>query len=298
MQTPQSEGAGIQCQAFIELAQHTKNFSGKFIWESYLLAQKHGLDVMSSAGAIAFAIDLFVNGIISERDTDGLVLNWGNPEVALQLLNKIIHREGIGDVLAEGVKKAAQIIGRGAESFAHTVRGLEMTGHELRAHPGMALAFSVDERGDIAGCSPLEEAFASVPAPNAKDPQHPSKTIDDGFRLNTQIYSENITNATDMLGVCKFLTPWHGMPMDEKIMAELFSMCTGIDLDGDGLFAYAAECRNVARKLEIRWGGAYTNDPLPKKVFTDPIADGTFKGAIVDREKLLSLIKKYYTLRG
>jgi len=298
IQTPGSEGAGIQCQAFIEFAQRTKNFTGEFVWESYLLAQKHGLDVNSAAAAIAFAIDLFINGIISEKETNGLVLNWGKPEVALQLITMIARREGIGDILAEGVQKAAQIIGRGAERFAHTVRGLELAGQELRAHPGMALAFSVDERGDIAGWSPLEEVFASMPSPDGKEHQHPSKTIDDEFRVNAQIYGEDITNATDILGVCKFLTPWHGMRMDEKIMAELFSLCTGIDLDSDGLFAYASEIRDLTRELELRWGREYTNDVLPEKAFTDPIADGAFEGAIVDREKLSNLIKDYYELRG
>jgi len=298
MQTAGSKGAGIQCQAFIEFAQRTKNYTGKFIWESYLLAQKHGLDINSAAAAIAFAIDLFINEIISEKDTDGLVLNWGKPEVALQLLTMIVQREGIGDILAEGVQKAAQIIGRGAGSFAHTVRGLELAGQELRAHPGMALAFSVDERGDIAGCSPLEEVFAGLPSPDGKEYQHPSKTIDDEFRVQTQIYSENLGDATDILGVCKFLTPWNGMGMDERILAELFSLCTGIDLDGEGLFAYASEIRDLARKLELRWGRDYTNDVLPKKVFTDPIADGKFKGAIVDREKLSGLVKNYYARRG
>jgi len=70
-----------------------QEFFREFIWKSYLLAQKHGVDVQSTANAIAFAIDLFVNGIITEKDTDGLVLDWGKPEIAMELIRKIIYRE-------------------------------------------------------------------------------------------------------------------------------------------------------------------------------------------------------------
>jgi len=126
------------------------------------------------------------------------------------------------------VKEAAQIIGSGAETFAHTIKGLEVAGHELRVHPGMALAFSVDERGDISGSLPLEELFAQIPTSVTEHQGQPSKVIDDEFRLKAQIYAENISNSADILGICKFLTPWHGMRVDENVMAELFSLCTGV----------------------------------------------------------------------
>jgi len=91
-----------------------------------------GIDTISTGGVIGFAYELFEKGILTIKDTDGMVLNYGEPEPMLKLIEKIGNREGLGDVLAEGVKRAAERIGKGAEKYAMHVKGQELPGYELR----------------------------------------------------------------------------------------------------------------------------------------------------------------------
>jgi aldehyde:ferredoxin oxidoreductase len=96
------------------------------------LCNKYGMDTISTGVAVAFAMECYEKGLITEKDTEGLDLSWGNHESFVQLVEKIANREGFGDLLAEGVKRAAEKIGKGAEEFAMHVKGLELPMHEIR----------------------------------------------------------------------------------------------------------------------------------------------------------------------
>ena len=91
-------------------------------------------------------MDCYENGIINRVDTDGLELAWGNEGVLLSLIKKIADREGIGNILAEGSKKAAEKVGKGAEEFVVTVKGLEAEMHDPRGWHGMGLAYAASNR--------------------------------------------------------------------------------------------------------------------------------------------------------
>ena len=89
------------------------------------MCNRYGIDTVSCGSTIAFAMECYENGIIKKTDADGIELLWGNEEVILKLIKKISFREGIGDILAEGSKRAAERIGKGAEDYTVTVKGLE-----------------------------------------------------------------------------------------------------------------------------------------------------------------------------
>ena len=108
------------------------------------LLNRAGMDTISAGHAMAFAIECYVKGIISKEDTGGLELAWGNSEAMIALLHKIIDREGIGDILADGVKVAAEKIGQGSEEFAVHAGGQEPAAHDGRADPGFALHYCVE----------------------------------------------------------------------------------------------------------------------------------------------------------
>ncbi len=108
------------------------------------LLNRAGMDTISAAGTVAYAVECFEKGIITEKDMDGLILKWGDSKSIIELLEKMINREGIGDILADGSKKASQIIGKGSEKFAVHAGGQELPAHDGRHDPGYALHYSVE----------------------------------------------------------------------------------------------------------------------------------------------------------
>ncbi|UCF93439.1 MAG: aldehyde ferredoxin oxidoreductase family protein [Desulfobacterales bacterium] len=111
------------------------------------MCNRHGIDTMSTGVAISFAMECFEDGIIGLRETEGIQLNFGNAEAMLKMIEKIALRKGLGDILAEGTKRAAEIIGKGAQKYAMHVKGLELPMHEPRLKKGMGLHYSVHSAG-------------------------------------------------------------------------------------------------------------------------------------------------------
>jgi len=108
------------------------------------ICNRGGLDTISAGAAVAFAIECYENGILTKEDSGGLELRWGDAVVATRLLEMMVLREGLGDILADGVKKAAQRIGKGSERFAVHSGGQEPGMHDSRMDPMMALAYAAD----------------------------------------------------------------------------------------------------------------------------------------------------------
>ncbi len=103
-----------------------------------------GMDTISAGGTIAFAIECYENGILTKEDTDGLELTWGNTEAMIALMEKMIVRDGIGDILADGVKIAAEKIGKGSDKYAMHAGGQELPMHDSRFDPGFAVHYAVE----------------------------------------------------------------------------------------------------------------------------------------------------------
>jgi len=103
-----------------------------------------GMDSISAGGALAYAIESFENGLLTLEDTGGLELRWGNTQAILTLLDQMIARQGLGDLLADGVKAAAQRIGRGSEHYAVHSGGQEPAMHDSRNDPGFGLHYAVE----------------------------------------------------------------------------------------------------------------------------------------------------------
>ena len=106
-----------------------------------------GMDTISTGSVIAFAMELFQRGILTREDTGGIDLNWGDAQAMEAVIRQIAQRQGLGDVLARGVKRAAESIGQGAEKYAYHVKGVELYGGDPRGMMGVALAYAVSIRG-------------------------------------------------------------------------------------------------------------------------------------------------------
>jgi len=111
------------------------------------MCDAYGLDTVSTGVTLAFAMECYEKGIITEEEMDGIDLHFGNSQAMIAMIEKIVRREGFGDVLADGTKRASRRIGKGSEKFAMQVKGLEIPGHGLRATRGMALGYCIASRG-------------------------------------------------------------------------------------------------------------------------------------------------------
>ena len=110
------------------------------------LCDELGLDTISAGAAVAFAMECFEKGILTEKDTGGVKLRFGNPQAVFAMLERIARRQGLGDTLAEGVKQAAEVIGERSSDFAIHVKGMEQSGYATHNAPSMLLAYMTVRR--------------------------------------------------------------------------------------------------------------------------------------------------------
>ncbi|MBI2979701.1 MAG: aldehyde dehydrogenase [Chloroflexi bacterium] len=254
----------------------------------FSLCLKYGLDDVSLGNYIGFAIDLYQRGILTKEDTDGLELEWGKPEVVFALIEKIARREGIGDILANGVYRAARQIGRGAENYTYDVKKLEPLPYDVSGRPNVALPIATIDKADrTRGCSgtidqvwkqPRAEREAYIKAGYFQYPKEFEKYfladfdhsgVDYEGLCQFNVYNEEILALTDMTGLCFFLTNFGGYPpfSNRPLLADLISAATGLDIDEDELTKMARRVMNLVRAYNVREGISRKDDNMPKIFF-------------------------------
>lgn len=260
------------------------------IIEAIRLADYYGMDGISTGVIVAFAMDLYENGIITDKDTDGIKLNFGSDTALVETIKRMGTRKGwLGDVLAEGSMRAAQKIGKGAEKYANHIKGMELPGYDLRTLKTAALGFSVSFRG---ACHLRSGAYS----PDVKGKVDRFK-IEPG-RGKLVMDGEDLYNVVDSLILCKFS---RGVMYDGlKDMAKYYTLATGINMTADDLLKAGERINNLARVINIREGqGTREFDTLPWKIMNCPVPDeGVAKGAVVNQEEFDIGLDDYYKVRG
>ncbi|MEM2081053.1 MAG: aldehyde ferredoxin oxidoreductase family protein [Candidatus Bathyarchaeia archaeon] len=248
----------------------------------------YGMDAISAGVIVAFAMDCYENGILSKADLDGIEANFGNADALLQLLEKMGKREGIGDILAEGVRIAAQKIGKGAEKLAQHIKGLEVTGYDLRCLKTAALGFAVSFRGADHNRHGAYAFDVKGKVDRLKAEKGRGKMVRD---------MEDVYALIDSFIVCKFSRGTYYKELQD--MAKLYSLVTGIDMTAEELKKSGERINTIARIINVREGLSRKDDTLPWKVMNMPIPDdGPVKGAVVTQEELDLLLDDYYESRG
>ena len=251
------------------------------------LCNYYGIDAISAGVVVAFAMDCYENGLLSKKDFDGLEANFGNSEVLIQLLEKIGTRKGIGDILAEGVRLAAERIGKEAGKLAQHIKGLEVTGYDLRCLKTAALGFAVSFRGADHNRHGAYAFDIKGKVDRLKAEKGRGKLVRD---------MEDIYALIDSLVVCKFSrgTYYNGI----ADMAKLYNLVTGIEMTSDELKKSGERINTLARLINIQEGLSRKDDTLPWKVLNVPIPDdGPVKGAYVTQKELDLLLDDYYDSR-
>ena len=252
------------------------------------LCNYYGMDALSAGVIVGFTMDCHERGILSHEDLGGIDAHFGNAEALLQLLEKMGKREGIGNILAEGVKVAAEKIDKGAEQLAQHIKGLEVTGYDLRCLKTAALGFAVSFRGADHNRHGAYVFDVKGKVDRLKAEKGRGKLVRD---------MEDVYALIDSFIVCKFSRGTFYKELPD--MAKLYSLVTGYDMTAEELKQAGERVNTVARLINIREGLSRKDDTLPWKVMHEPIPDdGPVKGAMVTQEELDLLLDDYYESRG
>jgi aldehyde:ferredoxin oxidoreductase len=241
-----------------------------------------GLDTISAGATIAFAMECAEKGLLHE---DGL--RFGNAEAVPALLGRIARREGLGDLLAEGTRRAAAVLGGDAPDFAPQVKGLELPGYEPRALQTMALGFAVGSRGADHNRSGAYEVDFSARA----DRLHGTP---EAARLAVE--TEDRAALMDSLILCKFLRGVFGDLFAEA--ADLLRHVTGWDVTAEELRTTARRIVTARKLYNVREGWTPAEDTLPKRFLSEGLPAGASAGAVLPRERLAAMVRAYYAARG
>jgi aldehyde:ferredoxin oxidoreductase len=261
------------------------------------LCSRLGIDTISTGSVIAFAMDLYDRDILTREDTGGINLTWGNHEAMETLLHRIAGRHGLGAILSLGVRKAAEIIGRGSDAFAYHTKGLELTGYDPRGLMGTALGYAVSERGgDFSSVyATLEYRWSAERA----ERQLGNRRAVDRFSPEGKgplIRRAMVVSAVlDSLGLCKVPALTLIGDFDLKNEAVLTRSVTGWPLDANDLFHIGERIVNVERLFNLRNGAGVEADRISAKFINEAVDEGPCKGSTVRLEPML---KEFYRVMG
>ena len=248
----------------------------------------YGMDAQSAGVTVGFAMECHEKGILSHDDLGGIDAHFGNADALVALVEKMGKREGIGAVLADGVKAAAEKIGKESEKLAQHIKGLEVTGYDLRCLKTAALSFAVSFRG-------ADHTRSSAYAVDMKGKVDRLRAERGRGKLVKDL--EDIYSLLDSFIVCKNAKATFYKELAE--LAKLYSLVTGDDTSADELSRAAERINTLARLINIREGLSRKDDSLPWKVMNVPIPDdGPVKGAIVTQDELDLMLDDYYETRG
>jgi aldehyde:ferredoxin oxidoreductase len=284
----------------------TVNSLGSRVWNRNLpsiikggyLCDDYGLDTISTGCAIAFAMELNEKGILTHKDTD-LDLTWGNPDTVIEAIHRIAHRKELGDILAEGVRRAASTIGKGSEYYAMHIKGQEMSAQDGRSQQSMGLAQSVASRGadHLKGFPTIDETGYPTEAVKRYGQQYMPEIID-GIQTKYKAMvvkdGEEFGAIIDSTGICKFGT-FFPPALYWAHISNALSLITGMSLDVAGLKKIGERIVNLQRMYNVRHGISRKDDTQPQRLLKESSPSGRAKGHVVYLDKMLD---DYYELRG
>ncbi|MFC2018991.1 aldehyde ferredoxin oxidoreductase C-terminal domain-containing protein, partial [Chloroflexota bacterium] len=258
----------------------------------------NSLDVISAGATVSYAMECFEKGILTEKDTGGLSLKFGNADAMLRLLKMIVERQGIGDLLAEGTKRASEHIGHGSEDWALQVKGQEVAAGEPRVDFGMGLGYAVSCTGADHG-----KGFAGLwyASPGPSFEKFKTLGILEPIPLN------DLSPAR--LRACKYLSSWRsfldsshmcshlGYVYSFNQMAEMVNAVTGWNSSVFELLNVGERAETMARAFNAREGITRARDVLPERFF-DPLPAGPAKGSKMDRDQLNEAVLTWYKMMG
>lgn len=285
-----TEVEGPEYETLFALGSLCGNDSIESIAKANEVCDRLGIDTISAGNVLAFAMECYERGIITKQDTGGAELTFGNHEGTIATLKRIAYREGFGNVLAEGVREAAQSIGKGAERLAVHVKGLEPAGYDPRGLKGIALAYAVSCRG---ACHLRHLAYR--PNLTGLYPFGEGKIDRLSYEGQAQMVTdlENFHVLVDSMVLCKFVCLPAVGPILWDELAKLYSIVTGVNAGKKNLLTRAERIVNLVKEFNMREGMSRKDDALPERFMKNSV-----EGQVVEKERFDEMLNQYYELRG
>ena len=292
-----TKGARPDLESIIALAPKCGLDDPEAVLYLHNLCNRLGMDVISAGSVTAFAMDLFSENILDLEKTGNIDLSWGNADGMEQVLKSISESTGIGEVLKLGVKKAAELIGHGADQYAFTSKGLEYTGYDPRGMMGVALAYAVSSRGgDFCSVYNIPESrFTPERAALEFGTEDAIKRFSVNGKAALIKRCMAVSAVIDSLGLCKVPALSLINEFDLKNEAELVSILAEIECNYKDLMTIGENIISLERSINIRSCSEYLVDTISEKFLTQPVKNGPAKGSVVN---LKPMLEEFYKLMG
>ncbi len=260
-----------------------------------MLCNDYGIDTISASGCIGFAMEAFELGLLSRADVDGLELTWGNADAIVACIHKIGRREGLGDLLAEGMRSMVERLGPAAAGLAMHIKGLEMPYHDPRAFVSMAPGYATANRGacHMETMTYYEGYGIEIPGvvyrPGA---DHWQARLDSRGSGAMAARYQDYQSLFNPLGLCKFIERG---PIGPAELAGLVNRALGWEWTAQEAMLTGERIFNLKRLINAAYGVTAADDVLPARLATHPRPSGGAAGVLPDMAMMMA---EYYEARG
>jgi aldehyde:ferredoxin oxidoreductase len=274
--------------------------------KSFSLCQRYGLDCISTGGVLAFAMECYEKGLLTEKETGGIGLTWGNHQAMVEMVKRIGEREGLGWLLGEGVRRAAEQIGGIASEYAIHVKGLELPMHDPRAAAGLAVQYATGSIGATHSEAQLASYF--IEDYLYVNPRDERRLLDllEAFGYSARLdrfetkgkgelvaKMQNFGAMLNSLVVCSFMLEYQRVQPSEFI--ELLNSVTGWNMDFNEFLRTGERICNLTRMFNVRRGISRKDDTLPARILTRKRGTGQ---SAENLPHLGAMLSEYYAHKG
>lgn len=249
------------------------------------LCDEYGIDTISTGVTLAFAMECYEKGLLTKRDIDGIDLTWGNHEAVVAMTEKIGKREGFGDLLAEGSWRASKMIGKGAEYYSMSIKGLELPGHSPRTMRGMMLGYATSTCGGRHQDGRPTAEYAAIDRLEVKGKPKFVRDVN------------HMTAVGDSLVLCRFSERLYGFTLTQSYV-DIVNLVTGIGLNLQELETIGERIYNIERAFNVRCGIRRGDDRIPDRFFKEALTVGPAKGEVASLSTFNGMLDEYYEIRG
>ena len=257
------------------------------------ICARYGIDTISTGVSISFAMECYERGILTKEDTDGLELTFGNAQALVEMVERIALRKGLGDILAEGAKRASERIGKGSSEYAIHVKGEELPMHDPRYRQGMGLHYTVNASGPD-HCSGIMDdlAIKKIPKGEGINVDGTLSSTEMSPRKARLLYDVGLwRHMANYIGMCIFV-PWSNQQICDAVEG-----VTGWPMSFRKLMRVAERGMALARIFNLREGFSRSDDTLPRRFFTSP-PEGPLSNISVDHDMLGTAQQAYFQMLG
>jgi aldehyde:ferredoxin oxidoreductase len=242
------------------------------------ICNRYGVDTISTGATMAFTIECYERGVISKADTDGIEMTWGNHKSIVAMTEKMVKREGFGDVLADGVKVAAEKIGGDAVKYAMHIGGQEIPAHDPKFGYHWATTYRMD-------ATPARHTQGpGIPVPGMGLPEHDQKAF--SGRAEAHKLGSDFSHVVSCTGTCIF--GFWALP-DVASFIDFMNAVSGWDFTHEEIFKTGERIANMRQAFNIREGLNSLEYKIPGRIYGHPAPkEGPLKGITVDEDTLYS----------